>query len=298
MAYWVSGTMLPWDDNRKSYKSRLPNTNFTSLGMDTRLTDSYRQGVEIKTFNHLFGSTQPKIWSGEATVSGTVSHESNERTLGQIQSFVDFYGSKVLREVNKFNPVQYISETPDVYPFPVIFNDGPQQQQEAAMEIFTIPMRKDSNEGPYYARAVRGNFDEGNNLDGIVAPTNGLGTGNSPFASFYEFASPVSPKYYLDSACELIGETFTGSIRLPGFTTINQRLISPYSDVITDVIDQINHGGNATLIGILLSCSYDNGDGFRPRKCKSATSGIDVYGRNAGRYGTDSIAFAGTTRGS
>lgn len=298
MAYWVSGALLPWDDNKKSYRSNLLITSFSSLGINTLAINPYRQGVEIKTFGHLFSSTQPKIWTGETTVSGTVSHNLNDRTLGQIQSFVDFYDNKVARDVGKFNPVEYIANVPDDYPFPSIFNDGPQQQQEAAMEIFTIPMRKDSNEGPYYARAVRGNLDEGNNLDGIVAPTNGLGTGNSQFANFYEFTAPVSPKYYLDSACELLGQTYTGSIRLPGYTTINQRTITPFSTVLTDVINQINHGGNGDLINVLLSCSYENGDWFRPRGCKSSTSGGDTYGRNSARFGTDSIAFAGTTRGS
>lgn len=298
MAYWVTGAILPWNDTRKPYRAQLLKTGFVTTGSNTTGIDSYRQGIEIKTFRDLFASTQPKFWSGNTTVSGTVSHELTVKTLGQSDNFTEFYDSRIVREVPAFNPVQYIAEGSDIYPFPAIFNEGPQQQQEAAMEIFTIPMRKDTNEGPYYARAVRGNFDEGNNLDGIVAPTNGLGTGNSPFAHSYVFTASVNTKLYLDSACELIGQTFTGSIRLPGYTTINQRITGPYSDLMHDVINQINHGNNTALIATLISCSYDNGDIFRPRNSKSATAGNIVYGRDSGRYGTDSIAFAGKIRGS
>jgi hypothetical protein len=163
-------------------------------GIDTREIDGLRQGVSIKTHKHRFASTQPKIWAGN------LNHFVLVRTIGQARSFTEYENSTAFEERPRFNPVQYI-EDPE-YPFPITFNNGPQQEEEAIIEPFTIKFRKNDNEGKFPAHMVRGSIEDGNNFENE--------DGSSNFVEqFIELTPPNEPRFFLDE-----GQAYFGSRQL------------------------------------------------------------------------------------
>jgi len=93
------------------------------------------------------------------------------------------------------------------------------------------------------------------------------------------------------------------SIVVDGFIPDIQRTGSPFDDTDPQtVIKQINvgSGGNsAQFLANIISLNIGLDDDIREVYTqKSATAGFDVYGTNQSIYGTDSVAYVGTNRGS
>jgi len=294
MAYWVTGSQLPFDDQQVRF---IPTGLSTSNpAMDTSAFDTLRQGVEIRRVSELYNSTQPKLWGGSITASGTITHEQNFNTYGQAVSFTEFFADHKFEEKPKFNPVAFVT-LGNIHPLPIILNYGPQEQQEAIIEPLTFPQRLNNNEGFDVAHASKGELEDGNHLDGRNA-------GNSRVEQFIELAQPIQPRPWLDQGEEWIGDTFIGSIHIPGFTTQAQRKVEPYTDQINEYIlrqvASFNNPLDSAMISALSALKFGLGvdDDIRPIGKKSTAAGYSVYGPNAARAGTDSIAYIGWKRGS
>ena len=286
MAYWVSGSVIPFDDTL-AVKSTLGINTVTTGGIDTRPIDGYRQGVELNTIDKFFKSTQPKLWGGSIKFDGTVSHLNETHTYGQTVSFAQFYGkSQYDDRLIPFDPVLYI-KLGGSFPTPILFNDGPQQKEENVVEPLTIAFKRSTNEAVnYIAHAMHGSIEDGQE--------DKFERGTALLSQFVDKAVPTSPKPFLDSGEVRMGDNFSGSIVVPGYISTVTTKIVPFSDEefatgnLTDPLHQIA----SKLKGYMIS------DGFIPAKQRSATAGVDGYGPKQAIYGTDSYAFRNRLRGS
>lgn len=165
-------------------------------GYDTTVVDRFRQGVNLTLPRYVYQSLQPKVWTGR------LDHQARVVTIGQARSFTEFEDSTIFEEQPEFNPVWYI-EDPN-YPFPIVFNNGPQQEEEAIIEPFTIPMRKNTNIGPFYPRSVKGSVEDGNSFDNL--------DGSSNFVEqFIDYDAPLDPRFFLDEGQGYFGTFPTAS---------------------------------------------------------------------------------------
>lgn len=303
MAEWVTSSFVPFDDSLSRPAKVNRTADPSNPPADTRPYERFRQGVELREYRHLYGSTQSKFWGGRVKEDLTISHELEPQNFGAPVSFTEFYGTTTWKETQKFDPIRYILEGPEAYPYPLIFNEGPQGQEVCSIESFDIPFKKDETAAKMLAdlRVPRASLDDGNALDGRTAPTNGLRTGNSKVEQFVETTQPLVVRPFLDSDGGTYGNTPQGSVHLPGRVLTTQRLITPYKDRDTD--DELI---TQTSASTGLKAALRNLDGFKtdksstiaPNGYKSTTAGSDVYGPKQARYGTDSIAFVGRIRGS
>lgn len=303
MAEWVSSSFTPFDDSLSRPKKVNRNADPNNPPADTSVYERFRQGVELKEYRHLYGSTQAKFWGGRVKEDLTLTHEMEHQNFGAPVSFTDFYGTTSWKETQKFDPVRYILEGPEAYPYPLIFNEGPQGQEVCSIEAFDIPFKKDETAAKMLSdlRVPRASLDDGNAVDGRTAPTNGLRTGNSKVEQFVEVTQPLVVRPFFDSDGGTYGETPEGSIRLPGRVLTTQRLLTPYKekDVNEELIAQTNAGsGLQTALRNLSGFKTDKSSTIAPNGYKSTAAGSDVYGPKQARYGTDSIAFVGRIRGS
>lgn len=258
---------------------------FTSAtqGYDTSTIDRFRQGVEMRIPKHVYSSTQPKLWTGN------LKHKINLTTYGQARSFVEFDNSKIFDEKPEFNSVWYIND-PN-YPLPIVFNDGPQEEEEAIIEPFTIPMRKNTNEGPFYPRSPKASLEDGNNFDNL----NG---GTTRVEQFIEYSLPLEPRFFLDEGQSYFGGITSGSIIIEGFTPFINRNIDPFNDTKFETIVDGIQTTDTTFIAELMKLDFDLSEDIRGTFArKSATAGNVVYGPDSAKYGTDSITYCGLTRG-
>lgn len=303
MAEWVSSSFVPFDDSlsKPSKVNRAADPN--NPPADTTAIDRLRQGVELKEYKHLYASTQAKFWGGRVKEDQTLSHEMEQQNYGSPVGFTEFYGAVVWKETQKFDAASYITMGAAAYPFPLLFNDGPQGQEVCTIEAFDIPFKKDETAAKMLAdlRVPRASLDDGNALDGRTAPTNGLRTGNSRLEQFVEYAQPIATRAFLDGDGGTFGLTQTGSILIPGRVLTTQRMLTPYKD--REVNDELltQTSANATMQAALRSLDgfkLDKSPTLAPNGYKSMPAGNDVYGPKQARYGTDSIAFVGRIRGS
>lgn len=189
-----------------------------SRGYDTSLIDRFRQGVELRTPRHVYESVQGKIWAGN------LNHFVLVRTIGQARSFTEFENTPVFDDTTrKFDPVLYIeSQLYDVgYPYPIIFNDGPQQEEEASVEPLTIQFRKASTEGRHVARGIKASLEEGNNFDSEDLAS-------SRVQQFIDFSPPNEPRFFLDE-----GQGYFGGVVKVNFLdqTFNPIALYPLTDL-------------------------------------------------------------------
>lgn len=252
-------------------------------GIDTREIDPYRQGTEIKTNRQRFAGTQPKIWAGG------IDHVVDVSTIGQARSFVEYDNSLIFQDLPEFSAVAYISD-PN-YPLPIVMNDGPQQEEEAYMEPITIPFRKYTPEGPFFAHRIAAAIEDGNNFDTIFQNANRT-------SQFEDYDEPLNNRYFLDEGVALWGEGDTDEkISTPGYTPATERLLAPYDDTTIDDIPQ-SLDATSDLEQVLIQMKMNLDGDMRPARTRSANANTFVYGRDSNLYGTDSITFIGKTRGS
>lgn len=293
MSAWIQTTFFqPFDENMVSTLGN--GTSGLEDGKDTSEVDSYRQGVELTTTNHFFKSTQPKLWVGGFNTNGSIHHKNEFTFYGQDSSFVSFFeDTKFHDNLRNYEPVNYLNENYD-YPFPILLNGGPQVQQQAVIEPFTIPFKQQTNEPVKTpARGIKGSVDGGQ--------TNPLTFGNYVVVGFVDLKDNSTPLYFYDFGEQNFGETFEGSIRIPGYVSPQIPLTKPFDDQSqeTKLKEFSMQTSDALYQAISALKAYSDDDhGIIPNGKKSASAGSDVYGPGRAKYGTDSIAYIGTYRGS
>lgn len=254
--------------------------NATKAGIDTSSTNGLRQGVEIRDFNQLYGSTQPKIWAGN------INHFTKASTVGQARSWVEFTNSTIFKELPRFDPVAFLVSGDD-YSAPLYFNEGPQSEEEAIIEPFTIPYRKDHN-GPYFPRQVHAGLEDGNNFEFIDKRASRL-------EQFIYYDAPEEVRYFLDEGSEEFG-----GIIIDGYTPQLETQLQPFDETRDEEITKQTTSfasGDDVYISVLNRLNYDLSDDIRGTfGRKSATAG-NVIDASYARYGTDSITFIGRSRG-
>lgn len=246
----------------------------TDPNTDTTGFNNLRQGVELKNMSQLYGSSQPKVWGGQVDPYGTISHEQDFSTIGEVPAFTNFFGSVAQEDYPTFDIVSYLT-LGSAYQFPIWLNGGPQRQQEAAIEPLPILFKLPSSEGVKQARGVHGAWDEE----------------NEQFSS-YQIAMP-----FLDEGEVKFGDSYEGSIVIPGFSSgepfyqLAFEDTSPeikYTNFLTD-LSQPFVDAYAAMTGSNMSFGVSPLFSSRGNSC---------YGPNAARYRTDSFAFVGLARGS
>jgi len=268
-------------------------------GMDTSAYDKLRQGVELRRANHVYGTTQPKLWAGNLLHRPLEFIPYGEaRTWTEYENTTEYYDNTI-----PFDPVYYINSQQNgiiTYPFPIYFNDGPQQGQEAIIEPLTIPFRANTSyiEGAYPVHRPKGNLEDGN-------PTQDIPQSNNRVLQFIEYNTPLTPNPFLDAGQQYIGDgPIQDDIIIEGYVDFNLRLGDPFDDTETsEIVDQLLIT-TSSLNGLdfiqqlkLLHINLDD-DIRETYTQKSATAGYTVYGPEQGRYGTDSVTFSGWSRGS
>ena len=267
-----------------------------SGGMVTTGSDGLRQGVEIRTNKHLFKSNQPKLWAGN------FEHATKVTTLGQFRSWTEYTNTTLFNDnVVEFSASYYIKNQ-ETYPYPIYFNNGPQQGEEAAIEPLTKPFRLDSSviEGAYPIHRPKGNIEDGN-------PDFNLPQGNSRIFQFMPYeeyipAEEINP--FLDLGERHIGAgSMENMIVIEGYVDITTTSILPFNDIADElIVDQLaleNTVQNADYISLLKKLDINLDEDLRQVYTqKSAPAGYNVYGPEQARYGTDSIAYVGWLRGS
>ena len=284
---------IPFDDSQQnSVEVLIAIKNQVSSGYDTKNIDQFRQGVEITSAKYLYASTQPKLWTGN------IFQITNITTYGQARSWTEYSNNEIYNDqIIEFNPVQYIIQQ-DKYPFPIYFNNGPMQEEEAIIEPFTVPFRKELIWGANPSRQVHAELEDGNNF---ADPKKG----SNFIKQFIEYNPPLDPYYFLDGGQQYFGTTMSGSIRIEGYSPILIRNIDPFNDTNDEkIVAQIssslsNTVANMDFIAQLKLLHLELDEDIRELYTqKSATAGYSVYGPQQSMYGTDSIAFNGWLRGS
>lgn len=267
----------PFDDSQSFTRPPQP----TESGYDTSGWDPYRQGVEISSNKFRFLGTQPKVWSGET--SGFVDLVTYGQEPGSIDGNALGLESK-FEDLPRFDPVSYISMGV-AYPLPITFNEGASQENEASIEPLTIPFKKPSNEGRYHAHDVRGDLEDGN-LEGLTVRSANVIT------QFIDLKPASSTRFFLDE-----GAGIWGSLPREAYIADVEVTPTPFDDTVLDTVDRALQTDNETIANFSHEGAL-KGNSFLPYATKSATAGYSYYGLNAGRYGTDSIAFGGWSLGS
>lgn len=269
----------PFDDARTVVY--IPTDSDTG-GIETSAIDPFRQGVEIKTNKQRFVGMQPKIWAGN------LDHFVKVTTIGQARSYTEYENTKIFEDLSKYNPVSYI-ELGSNYPLPIIFNEGPQQEEEASIEPITIPYRKNGTEGPFFARRVAGSVEDGNNIDTVFKNTNKI-------AQFIDYDPPQDQRWFLDEGTNYWGSSDNGIV-IDGYIMASERTLSPFDDTSIDDIPQFIPNITDDMFNVLIQMKVNLNEDFRPNRTKAANANTFVYGRDSSKYGTDSLAYLGLTRG-
>lgn len=266
--------------------------------MDTSAYDGLRQGVEIRTAKHWLGSNQPKLWSGN------YNHFTRIMTYGQMRSWTEFQNNIGFYDnVIPFNPVLYISSQNDdvnTYPYPIYFNNGPQEGEEASIEPLTYPFRliKSYIEGAFPIHRPKGNLEDGN-------PTPDIPQSNNRILQFIEYSPPLISDPFLEAGEQYLGQgSIEQCIFVEGYVDFIERMGDPYDDtkdeeIVKQLDINISTSGSLNFLNVLKQLHIELDDDIRETYTqKSATAGYTVYGPDQSRYGTDSVAFVGWVRGS
>lgn len=269
---------MPFNDTQTVVRPPPPSRD----GMDTTGWDAYRQGVEISQNKFRFMGTQPKLWSGEIT--GETSIVTYGQNPGTIQADSIGLAAK-FEDTPGFNPVAYIV-LGVAYPLPITLNDGPSAEFESCIEPLAIPFRKPTNEGPHYAHAFRGDFENGNTEGYVIRSTNQI-------EQFVGFQSSRNNKFFLDEG----GDYFGNIPREPYISDVGNEPI-PFDDTLPYLLNAKLKTTNQVFNQVEKLGSEMGQDNISPYGKKSSSAGCVVYGLNAGEYGTDSIAFNGWGLGS
>lgn len=273
--------------------------NQSGSGMDTSAFDKLRQGVEMSVPKHVYGTTQPKLWAGN------LHHRPYQyNPYGQMRSWTEFQDTtQYYDNTIPFDPIYYIKSQKNgiiTYPFPIYFNNGPQEGEEASVEPLTIPFRLQSTvgEGAFPIHRPKGNLEDGNSTPDIPQSNNRV-------LQFIEYNAPLTSDPFLDAGQQYIGNgPIEDDIIIEGYVDFNLRLGDPFDDTETSelvdqlIIDKVSINGLDFIEQLkLLHINLDD-DIRETYTQKSATAGYTVYGPDQARYGTDSLTYSGWSRGS
>lgn len=288
MTFWLPDSSPIFDD-QQNVGGKYFNATTSNPPMNTIMFDVYRQGVELRTTKDFYSSLQPKLWGGNFEATGTISHKQNIHTYGQSVDYTEFFGSTTFKDLPKFNPLSYMTLGAD-YPFPIYFNNGPQEEQEAIIEPLTIPNRFPTTE-LFPFRSFRANIEDGNSLDGFL-------NGNSVISQFINTEQPNSVRPFLDQGEMFIGDSQTEFIKIEGWISSEVRKEFPYKEENSNNLFNTLDINDSELLTAILSLSSSNAESLiKNPRLKSTAAGSVVYGAY-NNLGTDSIAFIGTIRGS
>lgn len=275
----------PFNDTDQPRVERLVlEAEVTEDGMDTSAFDAFRQGVSMRTPHHRFGSTQPKLWSGNPC------HNTSVLTYGQTKDFITYTGNRVFEETQKFDPVEFLED--QYYPLPLQFNEGLQQSEEARIEPLTLPsVGLNSTTSRWNVHGVHGSLEDGNS-------DNLPWGGNTRIEQFipYDFPTEIDP--FLEEG-EYYFATAEMMVRVDGYVWEGQRKMEAFNDtedesIVREQIPSIS----SEMLDAVLDLDYDLSEDIRGQfGRRSATAGTYSYGPYASRYGTDSIAFNNLIRG-
>lgn len=265
----------------------------TGSSMDTSGIDHIRQGVEMRTMKHWLGSNQPKIWTGN------MQHITQIHTYGQARSWVEYDNTTKWQDNQiEFSPLQFITDN-STYPYPIVFNGGPMDSEEAVIEPLTIPYRSEKSyiEGALPVHRPKGNFEDGN-------PTSDNPQSNNRIMQFIEYDAPLSSAPFLDAGQQYLGNGAPDErIMVEGYVAYNIRHGKPFDDtrdeeIVKQLKIDITTSGSVDFITQLKLLSVELDDDLRENYTqKSATAGFTIDSAY-GRYGTDSISYIGTRHGS
>jgi hypothetical protein len=123
--------------------------------------------------------------------------------------------------------------------------------------------------------------------------------GTAKISNFISLTIPSGCKKFLDSGEQRFGNSFTGSVVIPGEVSTFTAPSIPFTDqegeyIVKELTEQIDSDFSIALLSL---DGYKTSNTILPYNHKSATSGRDVYGPRQAKLGTDSIAFSGRIRG-
>lgn len=265
----TTGSFEPFSDvlleQKEKTSGSVPNT-------DTSAIDRYRQGIELQTRAQLYETIQPKIWGGTVSYTGKLNHQQDYWALGQAKDFTSVEGQTTFTDNPEFNPVLYLNLGVQ-YPYPILFNGGLQEQQQAIIEVVKTPFRFPS-------------------LTNFSDEATAKGFDWNQYVSFYSPVATSSFTAFLDQ----------GTVVLASASVDYQLSEKTTTEAYTDAINVTSTKYDSLDESFKTAMSYlsaSSDDGFLPYKKKSTNTGAcGLYGMNIQKYGTDSIAFIGRARGS
>ena len=338
MAYWITNTSFePFVDTTNYYGKT--NRHLTiSGGIDTSQADDYREGVNLRTIEDIYQSSQMKILfmdgSQDLAVdpNGELTHRSSFITFGQAGDFTQFTNDSAFHDeiegiegtvmisngIHVGRTVDYlinsglvaISSKSYTTMYPIYMNGGPQFAEEAIIEPLPIPDRLSTNESVQNpARGIFAFLEAGNQGE-----TRHLGTDLIEQRKFRDLPRVVRPFLEYDSNYIIVtGSSGEGVIKViqikpsaipdPTITAkirpCLDELNGQYLPTVTNTLDLLN----AVVAGDKRPYYTRNYaitvSDLVSRDQKSSTAGYDCcYGGDSNLYGTDSIAFVGLWRGS
>lgn len=118
------------------------------------------------------------------------------------------------------------------------------------------------------------------------------------------YASQLISDPFLDLGQRYFGAgSIEDMIVVEGYVDFIRTIIEPFNDLDDEkVVDQLalaDTSQNALFISVLKKLDINLDEDIRQTYTqKSATAGYTIYGPNQARYGTDSVAYVGWSRGS
>ena len=266
-------------------------TNYSTSTIQSQLSgsNSLRQGIELRTIDDIYNTTQPKIWAGSLLKNGILDHGFREETvlgIGQPLSFTSTKGDTNYKEQEiKFDPVAFIING-DHYPFPVQLNGGLPSQNSNIIEPLTIPFRLANLEFNYFSKGIHGSVDCG--------PKEGLNYGNQKILQFVKIdTSGDTIKPFLDS-----GQNVFGGITIQGFSSIEQRREIGFIERPNNADIRSFPSVSIEFLNALEVLDYSRDEDIRKQfNVKSMPARTDIYSSYNNICGTDSIAYSNRLKG-
>jgi len=271
-----------------NYYGKTDRRLIVSGGMDTTGVDNYREGVNLRTTSDIFQSNQIKlsITDGSQEMgslpNGTLTHESTFQTFGQapaVPSTTPFVDSGL-----SINTVVYLLTNPSEKSASVYYvNNGPVFRSEAVIADVGISPLPTSLE-----------------IDGVSQTTFRTPPGSNlrPFLEvgawtlFLPGGGTTKPSRGLSVSNRIYSPTVPWRDSAPGGFIVE-------ATNTQDLLGVAVTGSNG-IVEPLFARKYAFGDSeLQTSDMKSFGGGaVAYYGGNAVLYGTDSVAFAGTFKGS
>jgi len=266
-----------------SFKIRSSNSFVTTLdGVDVS-TRTFDESLATTIFSS--GSSISRVsLGGEGRVSSRISHERENRDLGQSEVYVNYDDYEIYEDTLDLDPIAIVKTHPDKLLFPrQLVVQTSNELNDGAIEPLIIRKKIDhtSIEGPFFSHDIRASLG---GLENSFRRSMVFVYGRD----LDEPAEGTAP--FLDSV-EVFGATGSfGGVDLPGAFSTDFGKISPYVDYLNDRDKEYTTNGVSSIIStvMILSASFEDAD-IRTYD-KMAPSGF-VYDNCP--IGIDSIAYGG-----